>query len=67
MARELQKYQFVERSVIKKFRKSIWNNFIECVKGYSLIAPGDIIGIKLENRAEAVLFTKLMQQLKRVI
>lgn len=66
MARELQKHQFVERSVIKKFRKSIWNNFIECVKGYSLISPGDIIGIKLNNSAEAVLCTKLMQQLKRV-
>lgn len=66
MARELQQYQFVERSVIKKFRKCIWNNFIECVKGYSLISPADIIGIRLNNSAEAILCTKLMQQLKRV-
>ncbi len=66
MARELKKHQLVERSVIKKFRKSIWNNFIECVKGYSLISPDDIIGIKLNYSAEAVLSAKLMQQLKRV-
>lgn len=66
MARELQGYQLVERSIIKKFRKNIWNNFIECIKGYSLISPCDIIGIKLNNSAEGILCAKLMQQLKRV-
>lgn len=66
MARELQRNQLVDRSIIKKFRKSIWNNFIECIKGYALISPDDIIGIKLNNNAESILCAKLMLQLKKV-
>lgn len=66
MARELERNQLVERSIIKKFRKSIWNNFIECVKGYELVSPDDIIGIKLNYSAESILCAKLMLQLKRV-
>lgn len=66
MARQLEEYQLIERSIIKKFRKSIWNPFIEGVKNYSLINKGDKVGLKLENSAESLLCAKLMQQLNRI-
>ena len=37
MARELEKWQIAERSMIKKYRKEIWNPFIAAVKRYELI------------------------------
>lgn len=66
MARQLDEYQLLERSIIKKFRKNIWNPFIQGVKDYSLISEGDRIGVMLEDSAEALLCAKLMQQLQRI-
>ena len=43
MNRELPKYQMVERSISKKYRKEIWNPFIEAVKKYGLIQENDKI------------------------
>ena len=37
MKRELEPHQLIERSLIKKYRKSIWNPFIAAVKRYNLI------------------------------
>ena len=41
MGKTLEKHTEIERSIIKKFRKTIWNNFIGAVKEYELIAPGE--------------------------
>ena len=35
--RKLEKHIEIERSIIKKFRKSIWSNFIASVQEYELI------------------------------
>lgn len=45
MSRELEKYEQVERSIIKKYRKEIWNPFIIAVKNYELIQRGDKIAV----------------------
>lgn len=66
MARELQAYQLIERSIIKKFRKEIWNPFIEAVKNYRLVNVNDRINVSVENNKKSVLLAKLMQQLHRV-
>ena len=41
MSRELTPQEAAERSLIKKYRKELWNPFIAAVKRYELIAPGD--------------------------
>ena len=41
MARTLERYQLIERSIIKKYRKALWNPFTYAVKKYELIRPGD--------------------------
>ena len=37
MERQLETYQKIERSIIKKFRKQLWTPFIVAVKRYELI------------------------------
>ncbi len=66
MARELEKYQLVERSIIKKYRKEIWNPFIEGVKNYRLVNEGDKIAVCISGGKDSMLMAKLMQQLQRV-
>ncbi len=45
MSRELTPQEAAERSLIKKYRKELWNPFIAAVKRYELIAPGDRIAV----------------------
>lgn len=66
MARELEAYQLVERSIIKKYRKELWNPFIEAVQNYSLVNENDIINVTVYNDKKSVLMAKLLQQLKMV-
>lgn len=66
MGRQLEKYQLIERSLIKRFRKEIWNSFIEAVKNYRLVNENDVINVSVTNDKKSVLLAKLMQQLKRV-
>jgi tRNA(Ile)-lysidine synthase TilS/MesJ len=66
MKRELEYYQLVERSIIKKYRKEIWNPFIEAVKKYELVLEGDKIAVCISGGKDSMLMAKLMQQLQRL-
>lgn len=66
MARELEKYQLIERSIIKKYRKEIWNPFIEGVKRYELVNEGDKIAVCISGGKDSMLMAKLLQQLQRI-
>lgn len=65
MSRELEKCQLIERSIIKRFRKEIWNPFIEGVKRYQLIQAGDRIAVCMSGGKDSMLLAKLMQQLQK--
>ena len=65
MPRELKKYQLIERSIIKRFRKEIWNPFILAVKQYELIKENDKIAVCISGGKDSMLCAKLMQQLQR--
>ncbi|MEE1264308.1 tRNA lysidine(34) synthetase [Ruminococcus sp.] len=65
MKRELEKYQLVERSITKKFRKEIWNNFIRAIKEYELIQKNDKIAVCISGGKDSMLMAKLMQMLQR--
>lgn len=64
MSRTLEKHTEIERSIIKKFRKPIWNNFIAAVKEYQLISPGDKIAVCISGGKDSMLLAKCIQQLK---
>lgn len=65
MARELSKQQLIERSIIKRFRKEIWNPFILAVKKYELIKANDKIAVCISGGKDSMLCAKLMQQLQK--
>ena len=61
----MEAYQSVERSIIKKYRKELWNPFISAVKKYELINPGDKIAVCISGGKDSMLLSKLMQILHR--
>ncbi len=60
-----EKHVQVERSISKRFRKEIWNPFVEAVKKYELIEDGDRIAVCISGGKDSMLLAKLMQMLQR--
>ena len=65
MARSLEAYQLIERSIITRFRKELWNPFIYAVKKYELIQSGDRIAVCISGGKDSMLMAKLLQELQR--
>ena len=65
MSRTLESYQLIERSIIKKFRKQLWNPFTAAVKRYELIQEGDRIAVCISGGKDSMLMAKLMQELQK--
>ena len=55
----------IERSIIKKYRKSIWCCFTRAVREYELIRDGDRIAVCISGGKDSMLMAKLFQELKR--
>lgn len=55
----------IERSIIKKFRKSIWRPFTKALNEYQLIQEGDRIAVCISGGKDSMLLAKLVQELKR--
>lgn len=62
--RELEPYELVERSIIKKFRKQIWHPFVMALDEYALIQPGDRIAVCISGGKDSYLLAKLMQEIQ---
>lgn len=65
MARELTPQEIAERSLIKTYRKSLWNPFIAAVKRYELVSPGDRIAVCISGGKDSMVLAKLMQELQK--
>lgn len=55
----------IEKSIIKKYRKSIWRRFTRAVNDYQLIQEGDKIAVCISGGKDSMLLAKLMQELQR--
>ena len=55
----------IERSIIKKFRKSIWRKFTAAINEYELIKDGDKIAVCISGGKDSMLMAKLFQELLR--
>jgi tRNA 2-thiocytidine biosynthesis protein TtcA len=65
MSEALSPVQQIERSIMKKYRKVLWNPFIGAIKRYELIAPGDKIAVCISGGKDSMLMAKLLQLLQR--
>ncbi len=65
MSRELEKHVLIEQSINKKFRKTIWNNFIAAIKNYELISEGDKIAVCISGGKDSMVLAVLMKMIKR--
>ena len=55
----------IERSIIKKYRKSIWSPFTRALKEYQLIQEGDRVAVCISGGKDSMLLAKLIQELKK--
>ena len=65
MSRELTPREIAERSLIKTYRKTLWNPFIAAVKRYELVSPGDRIAVCISGGKDSMVLAKLMQELQK--
>ena len=55
----------IERSITKKFHRSIFSKFTKAVTEYELIKPGDRIAVCISGGKDSMLMAKLFQELER--
>ena len=55
----------IERSIIKKYRKEIWYQFVKAVKEFELIQENDRIAVCISGGKDSFLLAKCMQELQR--
>lgn len=65
MKRDLTEREYIERSINKKYRKQIWNPFVEAVKRYELISEDDKIAVCISGGKDSMLLAVLMRMLQR--
>ncbi len=63
--RNLTFLETAERSIIRKYRRELWNPFIAAVKRYALIREGDRIAVCISGGKDSFLLAKLIQELIR--
>ena len=57
--------QDIERSIITKYRKSIWRPFTKAVKDYELIQENDKIAVCISGGKDSWLLAKCLEELKK--
>lgn len=61
----MEKYEEIEKSIIKKYRKEIWKRFISSVNTYHMVNEGDIIAVCISGGKDSMLMAKCMQELQK--
>ncbi len=61
----LRQQQEIERSIITKFRKSIWRPFTKAVRDYELIQENDKIAVCISGGKDSVLLAKCLEEIKK--
>jgi len=61
----MEKFQEIERSIIKKFRKDIWCKFTKAIRDYELINDNDKIMVCISGGKDSFLMAKCFQEIQR--
>lgn len=59
----MEKYQEIERSIITKYRKTIWSKFVKAVQEYNLIEENDKVMVCISGGKDSFLLAKCIQEL----
>ena len=60
-----QKSADIEKSIEKKFRKTLWSKFVAAINKYQLIEEDDKIAVCISGGKDSMLMAKLFQKLKK--
>ena len=63
--REITSVEDIEKSITKKYKKTIWSKFIKALKDYNLVEEGDRIAVAVSGGKDSLLLAKLFQELKK--
>lgn len=55
----------IERSIIKKYRKVIWQKFVKAINDYQLIQENDKIAVCISGGKDSFLMAKCFQEIKK--
>lgn len=61
----MERYREIEKSIIKKYRKTVWSKFVKAVKEYKLINENDRIAVCISGGKDSFILAKCMQELQR--
>ncbi len=61
----MERYEQIERSIIKKFRKPIWRKFTQGINDYDMIQEGDKIAVCISGGKDSMLLAKLLQEIQK--
>jgi len=59
------RYEEIEKSIIKKYRKPIWRQFIKGINEYEMIKENDKIAVCISGGKDSMLLAKLMQEIQK--
>ena len=61
----MERYEEIERNLIKKYRKNIWCKFVRAVQNYELIKENDKIMVCISGGKDSFLLAKCIQEIKK--
>ncbi len=61
----MEKYQEIERTIIKTYRGRLWAPFVKALKEYELLKPNDRVCVCISGGKDSMLMAKLFQELQR--
>lgn len=61
----MEDYKEIERSIITKYRKTIWSRFVKAVQDYELIKENDKVMVCISGGKDSFLLAKCIEELQR--
>lgn len=65
MKRELEEYKVIENTIEREYRSRLWAPFIDALKSYELLSPGDKVCVCISGGKDSMLMAVLMRMLCR--
>lgn len=61
----MERYEEIEKTITKRFRKEIWKKFIQAITEYEMLKDGDKIAVCISGGKDSMLMAKCFQELKK--